>query len=113
MGVERPTPEMGAHIPQEEKDEIQGKESRFRKCSKGNIRFIGELFKRSLLSERIMHRVIKKLLLETDHSDPKNQVSTSPPLGLASPLAPDLPLNRITLFPPAHTTNQPTPPPPP
>jgi hypothetical protein len=43
------------------------KEQKFRHRSKGNIRFIGELFKRSMLSERIMHKVVKKLLLETPH----------------------------------------------
>ena len=32
------------------------KEQKFRHRSKGNIRFIGELFKRSMLSERIMHK---------------------------------------------------------
>lgn len=47
-------------------------DDRFRQHSKGNIKFIGELFKQTMLSERIMHFVIKKLLLETDHRDPKN-----------------------------------------
>lgn len=35
----------------------------------GNIKFIGELFKKSMLTERIMHTCIMKLLGETTNPD--------------------------------------------
>eukprot|EP00667_Euglena_gracilis_P001234 EG_transcript_1235 len=55
-----------------ERDRIEKQEQRYKARSLGNIKFIAELFKRSLLSERIMHIVIKILLLDTDHTDPRN-----------------------------------------
>jgi|UniRef100_A0A7S4FUQ9 translation initiation factor 4G len=58
--------------PEEERERIQREEYRYKARSLGNIKFISELFKRSLLSERIMHIVIKILLIDTDHSDPRN-----------------------------------------
>ena len=57
--------------PEEERERIQREEYRYKARSLGNIKFISELFKRSLLSERIMHIVIKILLIDTDHSDPR------------------------------------------
>eukprot|EP00669_Euglena_mutabilis_P007453 TRINITY_DN2738_c0_g1_i1.p1 TRINITY_DN2738_c0_g1~~TRINITY_DN2738_c0_g1_i1.p1 ORF type:complete len:672 (-),score=245.98 TRINITY_DN2738_c0_g1_i1:156-2171(-) len=72
QGVDRGAPELVGLEP-EEREEALGREQHFRHCSKGNIRFIGELYKRSLLSERILHRVIVRLLLETDHHDIRNQ----------------------------------------
>eukprot|EP00906_Rhabdomonas_costata_P027369 RCo038878 len=53
----------------EEREQISKQEEQFRRRTLGNIRFISELYKRSLLSERIMHAVIKVLLLDTDHND--------------------------------------------
>eukprot|EP00668_Euglena_longa_P004979 GGOE01005847.1.p1 GENE.GGOE01005847.1~~GGOE01005847.1.p1 ORF type:complete len:1039 (-),score=252.58 GGOE01005847.1:994-4038(-) len=55
-----------------ERDRIEKLEQRYKARSLGNIKFIAELFKRSLLSERIMHVVIKILLLDTDHTDARN-----------------------------------------
>lgn len=55
LGVERSPLELGS-LSAEEREDALGKEQQFRKSSKGNIRFIGELFKRSLLSEKIIHR---------------------------------------------------------
>lgn len=52
--------------------ELAEREHTFRLRSRGNIRFIGELFKGAMLSERIMHKVIKKLLLDTCHRTAKN-----------------------------------------
>jgi len=57
---------------EEEREAIEKAEYKFKSRSLGNIKFIAELFKRSLLSERIMHIVIKILLLDTDHTDPRN-----------------------------------------
>ena len=56
---------------EEERETIEKAEYKFKSRSLGNIKFIAELFKRSLLSERIMHIVIKILLLDTDHTDPR------------------------------------------
>ena len=39
---------------------------KLRRRSLGNIRFIGELYKISMLNRRIMHECIRKLLLTTD-----------------------------------------------
>lgn len=55
-----------------ERHRIEKSEMRYKARSLGNIKFIAELFKRSLLSERIMHIVIRILLLDTDHMDPRN-----------------------------------------
>uniref|UniRef100_A0A7S4LMH5 MIF4G domain-containing protein n=1 Tax=Eutreptiella gymnastica TaxID=73025 RepID=A0A7S4LMH5_9EUGL len=44
-------------------DERARLEAKHRKRSVGNIKFIAELFKRSMLTEKIMHDVIKNLLL--------------------------------------------------
>jgi translation initiation factor 4G len=38
----------------------------------GNIRFIGELYKESMLTERIMHECIKKLIGEFQHPEEEN-----------------------------------------
>ena len=40
-----------------------------RRIMLGNIRFIGELFKKQMLTERIMHTCIMKLLGETKNPD--------------------------------------------
>ena len=42
------------------------KEMRARRRSLGNIRFIGELYKLKMLTARIMHECVKKLLKTTD-----------------------------------------------
>ena len=51
---------------EEKKKEIQIKfedeERRARRRSKGNIRFIGELYKLDMLTPRIMHEIINKLI---------------------------------------------------
>ena len=39
---------------------------KLRRRSLGNIRFIGELYKISMLNRHIMHECIRKLLLTTD-----------------------------------------------
>ena len=39
---------------------------RARRRSLGNIRFIGELYKLKMLTARIMHECVKKLLKTTD-----------------------------------------------
>ena len=46
--------------------EWEAQEMKLRRRSLGNIRFIGELYKISMLSGRIMHEYIRKLLLTTD-----------------------------------------------
>ncbi|KAJ7520114.1 hypothetical protein O6H91_20G066900 [Diphasiastrum complanatum] len=46
------------------KEEREEKKVRARRRMLGNIRFIGELYKKSMLTERIMHECIKKLLGE-------------------------------------------------
>jgi translation initiation factor 4G len=49
--------------------EREEKRSSARRRMLGNIRFIGELYKKSMLTERIMHECIKKLLGEYQHPD--------------------------------------------
>eukprot|EP01012_Entosiphon_sulcatum_P028503 TRINITY_DN3449_c0_g1_i3.p1 TRINITY_DN3449_c0_g1~~TRINITY_DN3449_c0_g1_i3.p1 ORF type:complete len:774 (+),score=185.19 TRINITY_DN3449_c0_g1_i3:302-2623(+) len=65
-----------APIPEEatddEKESLKRKEFKYRQASIGNIKFISELFRRTLLSEKIMHAVIKQLLLTTNHTDASN-----------------------------------------
>jgi len=46
--------------------EFEAKEMELRKRSFGNLRFIGELYKRQMLTARIIHECIKKLLVTTD-----------------------------------------------
>jgi translation initiation factor 4G len=46
--------------------EWEEKEMRARRRSLGNIRFIGELYKFKMLTARIMHECVKKLLKTTD-----------------------------------------------
>ena len=46
--------------------EWEEKEMRARRRSLGNIRFIGELYKLKMLTARIMHECVKKLLKTTD-----------------------------------------------
>lgn len=53
-------PPMPDNISVEEKMDL---ERRQRSRQLGNIKFIGELFKRKMLTEKIMHEVIKRLLL--------------------------------------------------
>lgn len=54
------------------KEEREGKRSAQRRRMLGNIRFIGELYKESMLTERIMHECIKKLLGEYQKPDEEN-----------------------------------------
>jgi translation initiation factor 4G len=51
------------------KGEIEEKRLRARRRMLGNIRLIGELYKKKMLTERIMHECIKKLLGEYQHPD--------------------------------------------
>jgi len=46
--------------------EFSAKELKLRKRSLGNIRFIGELYKIGMLTGRIMHECVRKLLVKTD-----------------------------------------------
>lgn len=48
------------------KDEFEAMEMRARRRSLGNIRFIGELYKLQMLTVRIMHECVAKLLKEVD-----------------------------------------------
>ena len=48
------------------KAEFQQKETKLRRRSLGNIKFIGELYKLNLLRGRIMHSIIKQLLTAVD-----------------------------------------------
>jgi len=48
------------------KAEFEFNERRLRRRSLGNIRFIGELYKLQMLTARIMHECVKKLLKEVD-----------------------------------------------
>ena len=45
---------------------VQAQEMKLRRRSLGNIRFIGELYKIRMLTGKIMHECIKKLLIQTD-----------------------------------------------
>jgi len=47
-------------------EEFQQLELKMRKRSLGNIRFIGELYKLQLIKGKILHSIIKKLLLDVD-----------------------------------------------
>lgn len=51
------------------KEEREVKRIKARRRMLGNIRFIGELYKMSMLTERIMHECIKKLLGEYQYPD--------------------------------------------
>eukprot|EP00906_Rhabdomonas_costata_P001578 RCo002597 len=57
---ERPQVANDPSLTPEERAELEG---RMKKRQLGNIKFIGELFKRKMLTEKIMHDVIKRLLL--------------------------------------------------
>ena len=46
--------------------EFENIERKARRRSLGNIRFIGELYKLEMLTARIMHECVKKLLKTTD-----------------------------------------------
>lgn len=46
--------------------EFEAQEMKLRRRSLGNIRFIGELYKIKMISGKIMHECIRKLLLQTD-----------------------------------------------
>ena len=46
--------------------EFEAQEMRLRRRSLGNIRFIGELYKIKIITGKIMHECIRKLLLQTD-----------------------------------------------
>lgn len=50
--------------------ELDAVDQKYRTRTKGNVRFIGELFKWSMLSERIIHKVVKRLLLDMEHTAP-------------------------------------------
>jgi hypothetical protein len=71
-GSKRQQTILPADADPDERDRIQKQEQRYKARSLGNIRFVAELFKRSLLSERIMHVVVKTLLMDTDHTDARN-----------------------------------------
>ena len=46
--------------------EFEDKERRARRRSLGNIRFIGELYNLKMLTDRIMHEIINKLIRQID-----------------------------------------------
>merc|ERR1719341_3164571 len=46
--------------------EFNAQETKLRRRSLGNIKFIGELYRIQMLNGRIMHEIIQKLLRETD-----------------------------------------------
>ena len=52
-------------------EERQSRRQKAKRRTLGNIRFIGELFKKKMITERIMHECIKKLLTSTEvrHGD--------------------------------------------
>lgn len=54
------------------REEIEAKKAAMRRRMLGNIRFIGELYKERMLTERIMHECIKKLLGEYQNPDTEN-----------------------------------------
>ncbi len=47
-------------------DEFEDKERQARRRSKGNIRFIGELYKLHMLTTNIMHQIINRLICKID-----------------------------------------------
>lgn len=53
-------------------EERREKKAAARRRMLGNIRFIGELYKESMLTERIMHACIKKLIGEFQHPEEEN-----------------------------------------
>lgn len=64
--ADRPEEEGEVKLSKEEREE---KRIKARRRMLGNIRFIGELYKMSMLTERIMHECIKKLLGEYQYPD--------------------------------------------
>jgi hypothetical protein len=64
--AEKVEPEGETQLDPKEREE---KRSSARRRMLGNIRFIGELYKKSMLTERIMHECMKKLLGEYQHPD--------------------------------------------
>jgi len=62
--------DMAAASSEQEKKKIKAvfeqEEMKLRRRSLGNIRFIGELYKLHMLTARIMHECVKKLLMTTD-----------------------------------------------
>ena len=46
--------------------EYEERERQARRRSVGNIRFIGELYNLKMLTDRIMHEIIRRLLTQTD-----------------------------------------------
>lgn len=62
--------DMGAATSEDERKQIKAvfeqMEMKLRRRSLGNIRFIGELYKLQMLTARIMHECVKKLLKTTD-----------------------------------------------
>ena len=51
--------------------EFEAQEMKLRRRSLGNIRFIGELYKIKMITGKIMHECIRKLLLQTDEESPE------------------------------------------
>ena len=67
-----PKPKTPEELELDERRKAQELEDRMRMARRrmlGNIRFIGELFKKQMLTERIMHTCIMKLLGETKNPD--------------------------------------------
>eukprot|EP01018_Ginkgo_biloba_P007512 Gb_05240 [translate_table: standard] len=64
--ADRPEEDGEVKLSEEEREQRKAKA---RRRMLGNIRFIGELYKKSMLTERIMHECIKKLLGEFDNPD--------------------------------------------
>ncbi|TPX33893.1 hypothetical protein SmJEL517_g03316 [Synchytrium microbalum] len=59
----------------EEFAEAQYQRDKLKRRTLGNIRFVGELFKQSLITEKIMHECIQQLL--RNHSDPEEEETES------------------------------------
>lgn len=71
-GCKHEAPAVPEEATEDEQEAAKRKEFKYRQASIGNIKFISELFRRTLLSEKIMHAVIKQLLLTTNHTDASN-----------------------------------------
>ena len=65
-------PKTPEELDLDERRKVHEREERMRQARRrmlGNIRFIGELFKKQMLSERIMHTCIQKLLSDPEKPD--------------------------------------------
>ena len=75
---------LGEDTPKEEKELIR---MRAKKRMLGNIRFIGELYKQKMLTEKIMHECLIKLLGDIEKPDEARAARRPPPPAAARPRA--------------------------